>query len=78
MGESPSVKQDRGHYERGVGKEAEDHLNHRGPPPAQQLSYIFMVLKWMTLKLSILMPHLQCPIFGYVAPGWEAGKGAEP
>lgn len=74
----PSVKQDRGHYERGVGKEAGDHLNHRGPPPAQQLSYIFMVLKWMTLKLSILTPHLQRPIFSCVAPEWGTGQGAEP
>lgn len=74
----PSVKQDRGHYEKGVGQEAEDHLDHGGASPTQRLSYTFTVLKWMNLKLSILMPHLQCPNFSCVAPGWGSGQGAEP
>lgn len=68
----PSVKQDRGYYEKGAGKEAENHLDHGGPPLAQQLSYTFMVLKWMTLKLSILMPF-PMPSFQLCSP-WVGSR----
>ena len=56
----PSVKQDRGHYEKGVGQEAEDHLDHGGASSGTVVVPHIYGLKVDELKA--LHPHATSPM----------------